>query len=97
MPYQMVVDMDGVISDFDKEHKRLEVEKGSAIHRPDLVVDFRVLDVVDGVYDGFNSMSSATLIPIYLLKWTSYSIFSYTSYFYPILYSIVSLLILINI
>ena len=64
---------------------------------PHVFYDWPLLDVVDGVYDGFNSMSRATLIPIYLLKWTSYSIFSETSYFYPILYSIVSLLILINI
>ena len=40
--------MDGVIADFDKEHKRLEKESGNAIHRPDLVVDFRVLDLIPG-------------------------------------------------
>ena len=43
--------MDGVISDFDKEHKRLEKESGNAIHRPDLVVDFRVLDLITGAQD----------------------------------------------
>tara|TARA_R100000808_G_scaffold15915_1_gene36264 strand:- start:619 stop:1041 length:423 start_codon:yes stop_codon:yes gene_type:complete len=42
--------MDGVIADFDKEHKRLEKEKGEKIHRPDLVVDFRVLDLIDGAH-----------------------------------------------
>jgi 5'-nucleotidase len=51
------VDMDGVISDFDKEHKRLEAEKGSAIHRPDLVVDFRVLDVVDGAGEALRQLN----------------------------------------
>jgi len=45
------IDMDGVISDFDKEHKRLERESGNAIHRPDLVIDFRVLDLIDGAQD----------------------------------------------
>ena len=49
--------MDGVISDFDKEHKRLEAEKGSAIHRPDLVVDFRVLDVVDGAGEALRQLN----------------------------------------
>jgi len=50
--------MDGVISDFDKEHKRLEAEKGSAIHRPDLVVDFRVLDVVDGAGEALRQLNN---------------------------------------
>ena len=50
--------MDGVISDFDKEHKRLEKEKGSAIHRPDLVVDFRVLDVVDGAGEALRQLNN---------------------------------------
>jgi 5'(3')-deoxyribonucleotidase len=51
------VDMDGVISDFDKEHKRLEKESGNAIHRPDLVVDFRVLDVVDGAGEALRQLN----------------------------------------
>ena len=45
------IDMDGVIADFDKEHKRLEEEKGEKIHRPDLIVDFRVLDLIPGAHD----------------------------------------------
>ena len=49
--------MDGVISDFDKEHKRLELEKGEKIHRPDLVVDFRVLDVVDGAGEALRQLN----------------------------------------
>jgi len=64
---------------------------------PHVFYDWPLMDVVDGVYDGFISMSRATLIPVYLLKWTSYSIFSETSFFYSIFYSIVSLLILISI
>ena len=49
--------MDGVISDFDKEHKRLEKESGNAIHRPDLVVDFRVLDIVDGAGEALRRLN----------------------------------------
>ena len=49
--------MDGVISDFDKEHKRLEKESGNAIHRPDLVIDFRVLDVVDGAGEALRQLN----------------------------------------
>ena len=50
--------MDGVISDFDKEHKRLEKIKGEKIHRPDLVVDFRVLDVVDGAGEALRQLNN---------------------------------------
>ena len=40
------VDMDGVISDFDKAAK-----EGGWTHRPDLKVDFRNLEVVPGAKD----------------------------------------------
>ena len=50
--------MDGVISDFDKEHKRLEAEKGSAIHRPDLIIDFRALDPVPGAGEALRQLNN---------------------------------------
>ena len=49
--------MDGVISDFDKEHKRLEAEKDEKIHRPDLVIDFRVLDPVPGAGEALRRLN----------------------------------------
>ena len=40
------IDMDGVISDFDKAAK-----EGGWTHRPDLKVDFRNLELVPGAQD----------------------------------------------
>jgi len=65
------IDMDGVISDFDKEHKRLEVEKGSAIHRPDLVIDFRILDVIEGAGEALRRLNQD--FDIYIASTPSWS------------------------
>jgi len=43
--------MDGVISDFSREHKILEEEQGCAIHRPDLHVDYGKLQAMPGAKD----------------------------------------------
>ena len=43
--------MDGVISDFSREHKILEEEQGCAIHRPDLHVDYGNLQAMPGAKD----------------------------------------------
>ena len=43
--------MDGVISDFSREHKILEEERGCAIHRPDLHVDYGKLQAIPGAKD----------------------------------------------
>jgi len=47
----MYIDMDGVISDFSREHKILEEEQGRAIHRPDLHVDYGKLQAIPGAKD----------------------------------------------
>ena len=43
--------MDGVISDFSREHKILEEEQDCAIHRPDLHVDYGKLQAIPGAKD----------------------------------------------
>ena len=46
---RIYIDMDGVISDFDKAAKQIAVEKGvSKLTRPDLHVDYLFLDIIEG-------------------------------------------------
>ena len=46
---RIFIDMDGVISDFDKAAKQIAVEKGvSKLTRPDLHVDYLFLDIIEG-------------------------------------------------
>lgn len=61
---------------------------------PHVFYDWPIREVFKGVFAGFNSMTMATLIPVYLLKWTSYDIFAETSRFYNFFYSGVSLSVL---
>ena len=44
--YRIFIDMDGVISDFEKA-----ANEGNYISRPDLYVDYRNLDVIDGAIE----------------------------------------------
>ena len=68
----------------------------SIMIHPHVFYDWPFLDILKGVSSGFNSMAMATVIPIYLLKWTSYNLFSETSLIYPVFYSSVSMIVLIN-
>ena len=68
----------------------------SIMIHPHVFYDWPFLDILKGVSSGFNSMTMATVIPIYLLKWTSYNLFSETSLIYPVFYSSVSMVVLIN-
>ena len=46
---RIFIDMDGVISDFDKAAKQIAIEKGvSKLTRPDLHVDYLHLDIIPG-------------------------------------------------
>jgi len=46
---RIYIDMDGVISDFDKAAKQTAIEKGvSKLTRPDLHVDYLFLDIIEG-------------------------------------------------
>ena len=47
--FRIFIDMDGVISDFEKGAEKEAVERGvSKLSRPDLYVDYRNLDIIDG-------------------------------------------------
>ena len=47
--FRIFKDMDGVISDFEKGAEKEAVERGvSKLSRPDLYVDYRNLDIIDG-------------------------------------------------
>ena len=50
--------MDGVISDFSREHKILEEKQGCAIHRPDLHVDYGNLQAMPGAKDALMKLDN---------------------------------------
>jgi len=57
--YRIFIDMDGVISDFEKGAEKEAVERGvSKLSRPDLYVDYRNLDIIDGAKDALMRLSN---------------------------------------
>ena len=51
--YRIFIDMDGVISDFEKA-----ADEGNYVKRPDLYVDYRNLDIIDGAKDALMRLSN---------------------------------------
>ena len=51
--YRIFIDMDGVISDFEKA-----ADEGNYIKRPDLYVDYRNLDIIDGAIEAVAKLNA---------------------------------------
>ena len=57
--YRVFIDMDGVISDFEKAAKNLALEKEPLkLSRPDLFVNYRNLDVVEGAIEAVAKLNA---------------------------------------
>ena len=56
---RIFIDMDGVIADFEKAAKNAALEKGvPKLSRPDLFVNYRNLDVIDGAKDALMRLAN---------------------------------------
>ena len=57
--YRIFIDMDGVISDFEKAAKNLALEKEPLkLSRPDLFVNYRTLSVIDGAIEAVAKLNA---------------------------------------
>ena len=56
---RIYIDMDGVISNFEKEAEKEAIKRGvSKLSRPDLFVDYRNLDLIEGAKDAVTQLAN---------------------------------------
>ena len=57
--YRIFIDMDGVIANFEKAAEDMALEKGvPKLSRPDLFVNYRNLDVIDGAIEAVAKLNA---------------------------------------
>ena len=73
----------------------LPLISATSIH-PHVYIEWPLIDIFEGIIGGFNSLGTGTILPFYLLKWTSLSASDGDSLFYMLFYSFFTFLVLAN-